>query len=186
MQTSTQARSLTSDSMIGERLCPWVLRMCCGAAILALVVIGGCNEHDKEGQTASEPAKEGQTAGGRTKAWWPIRVIDEQATCRIQVLCGLYNDPRFPPPSITVVWDGREVWADTLPSKGPSWGIPELLGNIWTSPGKHTLEVRHGTRSQTLSVDLKDQQAICVYVLGSGPAVNRVLIENLGENPGWR
>lgn len=133
--------------------------------VLALVATGGCNE--------------------RRGKWNTIEITKGSQACRVVIWSPPYGNNARPPDAVAVSWDGEEIFKGVLPTNNSgATGMPVALLAIRCSPGDHVLEIKSGSTSQEQKVSLKDQET-CHYKIFGVKDGKEVLIEDLGDNPGF-
>jgi len=136
---------------------------------LVLFFLGGCGRN-----AAPQP-------------WTTLQHTDggSNATCVITLHSPPYGKNAREPDTISVFWDGKEIFTGKLPSddgSGPT-GMPFTFAEIRTVPGKHVLMVKHVERSHTETLELKTDEQRHYYLFGGDNKGNEVLLEDLGPSP---
>ena len=151
------------------------MRMYQAIACAILISLGGC------GKNADKQAP--QAATQKTAGWQTIQYDEggEDARFLVTIWTPCYGTPAGGPDTITIRWDGKQIFAGKLPSRldGPT-GMPFDLIEIQCKPGKHTLFVEHGTQSQTETVNFDSVRTRHFGLFGFGEGK---LIQDLGPSP---
>jgi hypothetical protein len=123
--------------------------------------------------------------GDSGTAWQTVTVIDPQATDSEVLLLSPPYGKEASPASVTLLWDGRQVFSGKLPRADEDGltGMPITLVMIKTSPGQHALEASSDGKSYRLDIKIESQQKLYVRLFGVDKSGRKVLLENLGDDP---
>lgn len=121
--------------------------------------------------------------GSATGDGWKT-IVDGIGPCSIEVYSPAYGTNSRTPDTVTVLWDGRQLFNGMLPSNTSGFdGIPVRLLEIHAAPGTHTIEIKSKGLSQTESI--KIDQGNRVFLIFGFENGKEVLLQDLGNSAGF-